>query len=173
MEPSTSTSRAITVALTSPLAAMVRRCSIISMVPSTSPSMIRSSRLSICPLNTTLFPRTALAAGPCNAIDGAADIGAPYPLIQIPVLWLADSVLGSDRRHGCASLGHSHLSQSGSDLLLQAVTTVSYRATPCKRRPSRHRVIRLFGCSVLRFGLFGVLALSDWWLLLRGFAGQR
>src|SRR5450432_3065132 len=116
MEPSTSISRAITLARTSPFGAMVRRCSLISMDPSTWPSMIRSSRLWICPLNTTLFPRTAFAAGG-GTTNGAADIALLVYLAN-----LNDGFrLGSDRRHGRASLEHGRLSNSGSHLMLQAI----------------------------------------------------
>src|SRR5882762_5807113 len=41
----------------------VRRCSTISIVPSTSPSIVRFSRLRICPLKVTLLPRNAFATG--------------------------------------------------------------------------------------------------------------
>src|SRR5579862_7251938 len=113
MVPSTSISRAIILALTSPPGAIVSRCSTISMVPSTSPSMTRSSRLSICPLNTTLLPSTAFAVG-CAANDGEADI-------TNSLVFLADSLRRSDRRHSRASLERNCLSHSGSDLMLQAV----------------------------------------------------
>src|ERR1700722_7000308 len=59
MVPSTTTSRALMLAMTLPFGPTVKRCSCNSTVPSTSPSIVKSSRLKIWPLTITDLPNTA------------------------------------------------------------------------------------------------------------------
>src|SRR5258706_13286147 len=62
-------------ARTLPPRAIVRRCSLISIVPSTCPSMVSGSRLWMSPLITTVGPITAFpAAGTAPNEDAAADM---------------------------------------------------------------------------------------------------
>src|SRR5690349_9684374 len=64
-------SRALRPACTLALGPIVRRCSWHSTVPSTSPSIVRSSRAKICPFTVTFLPN---AAAPPRTLDSCSKV---------------------------------------------------------------------------------------------------
>src|SRR5216683_1864215 len=95
-------------AVTFPFGPTVRRCSCNSTVPSTSPSMVRSSRLRIWPFTLTDLPSTALPpreVSRCGSLrTGSVDIGIPSLASSDLVGGGADAGLGA-----CSSLRRFHM----------------------------------------------------------------
>src|SRR5271169_4131674 len=100
MVPRTTTSRALTEAFTFPLGPTVRRCSWHSTVPSTSPSMVKSSRLKIWPFTITDLPNTA--AWPRDSIWGSLDRPGSVDM-GMPSFASSDEVGGTDNDFGTNS----------------------------------------------------------------------
>jgi hypothetical protein len=76
-DPSTSIAPALTLARTFPLAAIVRSWPVTSMLPFTSPSMVRGSLQYIAPVTLTDSARTARDADVSVPNEVAADTIAP------------------------------------------------------------------------------------------------
>src|SRR3954447_7263866 len=98
---------------------MVKRCSWHSTVPSTSPSIIRSSRAKICPLIVTFLPRAAVPEPRGETGSGSKDLGCD----DIVVSLLGDSVAGAFEpgatpdRAGCSSVfGLVHIAEGFSSI---------------------------------------------------------
>src|SRR3954452_18253630 len=94
---------------------MVKRCSWHSTVPSTSPSIIRSSRAKIWPLMVTFLPKAAVPAPRGETGSGSKDLGCDDMVV---LSLLGDSVAGvfepgaAPGRPGCSSVfGLVHIAE--------------------------------------------------------------
>src|SRR5689334_16621235 len=104
-------------AWTRPFGPMVRRCSWHSTVPSTSPSMVKSSRLKIWPFTVTFLPRVADPAPGMRGSGSKFLVGDDITLVSLFCVSATDAGLEDTGLSGGTSSSFLLLHMRSLDLL--------------------------------------------------------
>src|SRR5580693_2329776 len=133
-------------AMTLPFGPTVRRCSCNSTVPSTSPSIVKSSRLKIWPLTITDFPSTAdpplVSKWGSLVRPGSVDIG-------IPSFASADDVGGAD-----AGLSANSSSFRRFHIRIASLHQLNVEASPSPRERTSGRWTTALRATAKRLSLY-------------------